>query len=172
MKIVDIIMKFQGIIGAVVGVVVTLVTTQLIKRIGKIYFDFYNWSFEMGKWNRNTGKYEIINEVNQAESGKCFFEVNIYNGFDMPKALKNIKIRFDIGNDKYDYQLENCSTKKYSESGYNIDFLGILNLEPKKMIKLKLECNLKKEDLLNIKNFKTVYFIAQNHKNKKIKKII
>lgn len=153
----SILKDYQGIVGTIIGVIGTLITTQWIKRVGKTYFDFNNCLFEMGKWSFE-GDYKIVHKANESQVGKYSFEVNIYNSCEQPKSLKNIKIGFDIGNNNLYY--------------YGLEDLEILNLEPKKMKKLNLKCNLKKEDLLKIEGFKAVYFTAQNHKNKEIKELI
>lgn len=42
-KFIELISKFEGIIGTLLGVVSTLITTQLVKKLGKVYFYFIDW---------------------------------------------------------------------------------------------------------------------------------
>jgi len=49
--------KFEGIIGALMGVVATLITTQLIKNLGRI--EFYFNEYEDKLWRFDRGGIEI-----------------------------------------------------------------------------------------------------------------
>ncbi|AKA71957.1 hypothetical protein [Clostridium scatologenes] len=145
------------VIDKFISPLITLGINVINKRIGKIYFEVDQWSCKMGRYDEN-GDYKTVTNVKDAENGGIVnFQVNIYNSHEYSISLKKIRISFVKESHMYDYKLNS---------------LDILNLEPKKMIDLKLECNLTKEDLMKINGYKAVYFKFKDHKNKEIKKII
>ncbi len=166
------ILKFQGVLGAVVGVIATLIVTHLLRHAGKIYIYFRNWDIKYFKVGEAGGSLETSN-LDETEYCSYSFEIEILNSSEVPKVLRDITIVFYDNNKKLIEKTPNDeSTKKTFVSGVKIGLLKILNLPPKQLIYRKVSGNIKKEELKELAKHRKVYFEALTYKNKKIKKLV
>ncbi len=165
----DITLKFQGILGAAVGVIAALIATSLIKNLGRILIYFRGWKINI--FNINVAGGREPTTLPDANYCDYSFEMEIINTSETPRALREIKVNFydskklllkTIPNDE--------STKKTSVSGVSSP-LKIINLPPKQMVYYKISGYIKTEDLIYLSNYKKIYFEAFNHK-RKIKKLL
>lgn len=90
---VDIILEFEGIIGAILGSVVTLIITDILQNQGKI--KQYLMSYE--------AKVDTYEDVGCSQRGKegddiygygIKYEFQIYNGYKFPKIMRKFNIEF------------------------------------------------------------------------------
>ena len=171
--VIDILLKFQGIIGALSGVLLALITTQLLKSVGKTYYYFSNWEGNFyGNFNGRQGKTDIISE---ADSFKYSFKIQIYNSSEIIKILKDITI--EIHNDKKIVKNVPIDTGKteYRDNRYTKSYnLNILNIVPKQILELELHGYIMKSgtNLNDLSKIDAVYFVGHDYKNKKIQKLI
>ncbi len=171
-EILDIILKFQGILGAAVGAVVVLIATSLLKNSGKTYIYFRDWNIKYTKHDETGGLVEVSNP-DGAMYCNYSFEIEIINASETPRALRDIKVKFYTGNQLLvDSIPDDESTRKVWVGGTILSPLKIVNLPAKQMVYYKVNGFIKEEDLKNLNKYKKVYFEALNHSNKKIKKLI
>lgn len=167
----DILRGYQGIIGAIIGVVATLFTTEMIKRLGKIHCYFYNWESRLEAIN-DLGAMKGVIDIEEAEYYSCFFEGDFFNSSEIPKSWRKISIVFENENGTKTYKLQDSETRRKYGGGYTYDAVDFLNFPPKQMIKFKFQCSLGKQNLEDIRDLTKVYLQAESYKGKKIKKLV
>ncbi|NRY59836.1 hypothetical protein [Clostridium beijerinckii] len=163
--------KFEGIIGALMGVVATLITTQLIKSLGKIYFYFYDYNI------RYYGEGELgevceIEDINRADYCTYRLRIQLYNSSEIIKVLNDIKIEFVL-EDKSVFSKPNNEDNMIKHASYSEykDF-NFINIPPKELIEINITGSISTENIVDISRVQKIHFIAKNHKNKTIKKLI
>src|SRR5690606_12369937 len=91
----EILGKFDGIIGTLLGVALTMSLTEYLKRLGKL--KFYITQKEVAfKVNRKNDYNETILEVTNDKKVANFLQVDvlveIYNSSDTPNILRDVKL--------------------------------------------------------------------------------
>lgn len=170
--VIKILSEFQGIIGATVGVIATLIVTSVIKNLGKIYIYFRNWGIKFYKMS-GVGDH-IISEIKEASYCSYSFEMEIMNSSELPKALRDIKVRFYNSDNKLLVESipQDESTRKVSTGGSRIEPIKIINLPSKQMIYFNVSGYIKTENIKNLNKWKKVYFEAFDNRGRKVKRII
>ncbi|WP_294376924.1 hypothetical protein [uncultured Clostridium sp.] len=170
--IISFISGFQGIIGAVFGTVATLITTELIKSLGRLKFYFNDISIEYSGENERGFTDIIVTDVTKADACGYKFRVQIYNSSETIKILKDFKVEFVLEsrsiynkpNNRDEYIQHDCFLE-YKD-------FNLIHILPKNMIEINMCGNIYNENMIEFSKLKKVYFIAQNHNNKTIKKLI
>lgn len=164
-------MKFQGILGTAIGVIATLITMSLLKNLGKIYIYFRGWRIKFSKMD-GTGGHET-SVLEEASYCNYYFEIEIINNSEMPKAFRDIKVKFYSSNKLLVESIPNDdSAKRVSSGGVKLDPIKIINLPSKQMVYYKVNGYIKDEDLKNLNEYKKVYFEALDNSGKKIKRLV
>lgn len=177
MNYVKAILKYEGIIGAVVGSVSTLVATSLLQSMGRLYFYCENFD---DHYFRNTvsGPPAIILSKNLTAEIVSFvsasFNVKFFNNSDIPKVLKSVHIEV-VYSGKLVEQPLLCITKS-EDLGYNsieYDVVEFINIPSRKLISFNFQCRIDEVDDFKalIKNGK-LFFVAVDHRGKRYKKLI
>lgn len=172
-EVIYFIKEFEGIIGAVLGVVATLVTTDILKRIGKLNIYVMN---STGKFYYNVDG--LIQEEIESKEDELYgynhkLVLNLYNSSDNPKILRDLKMNvFNEEKFLFSIDMQDEDTRRISAGMSRADNAKIYNIEPKVAIELNLSFYLTKEDYRKINNNKKIRFVISyiNDKNK-IKKI-
>lgn len=179
MKLLDFLTQFEGIIGALLGVIVTMLMGYLLKKMGKIRMSSSNhWLSVLESEEDGTHYYIIANEakkkINEYSSGLYEFDLTVFNSSDEPKGLKDITICF-VGPNKSNIVKKvprDEATRRISAGAIRTDEVKILNLPVKEMINYHLLVYIEREDLMHIHNCKEVILTATDHKDKKLKWIL
>lgn len=168
----DVILKFDGIIGAVAGVVATLITTEIIKSFGRIKFYFYDCIFEYSGVNKEHGFEMLVEDAKEADSCDYKIRMQLYNSSESIKVLKDFQIEFVLENRNV-YNKPHNEDEFVKRAGFveYTDF-NLVNVPPKKMIEIKLTGSVSNEDMVEFSNMKSIYLCANNHNNKKVKQLI
>ena len=170
--VIKILSEFQGIIGTAVGVIATLITTRIIKNLGKLYVYFHEWEI---KFNKISGEGSLItSKIEEASYCSYSFEMEILNSSETTKALRDIKIRFYNKNNKLltESMPMDESTRKVSVGGSKINQIKIINIPSKQMIYFNVSGYIKTEDIRNLNSWRKVYFEAFDNRSKKVKRMI
>jgi len=170
--VIKILSEFQGIIGATVGVIATLIVTSIIKNLGKIYIYFHGWEIKFHKMDGVGGS--ITSKLEEASSCSYFFEMEIMNSSELPKSLRDIKVKFYNRENKLlvEFIPQDESTRKVSAGGSKIDPIKIINISSKQMIYFNVSGYIKAENIKNLNKWKKVYFEAFDNRGRKVKRII
>ncbi|APQ73946.1 hypothetical protein RSJ22_12105 [Clostridium botulinum] len=169
--LITIISKFEGILGAVLGSVATLIATNLIKSLGKIKFYFYD--YEIKYYGENEiGEISIINDQSKAEYCSYKVRMQVYNSSEVVKPLKDFQIEFK-SDDKaiYSKPKNNGETIDHGVYYEYKDF-NLINILPKHLTEINLTGMITKQDMKYFSKVNEIYFIAKDYKNKKIKQLI
>jgi len=170
--VIRILSGFQGIIGATVGVIATLIVTSIIKNLGKIYIYFRDWEIKFHKMD-GTGGF-ITSKLEEASSCSYSFEMEIMNSSELPRALRDIKVKFYNSDNKLLVESipQDESTRKVSTGGSRIEPIKIINLPSKQMIYFNVSGYIKTENIKNLNKWKKVYFEAFDNRGRKVKRMI
>lgn len=163
--------KFEGMLGAILGSVTTLIVTELIKSLGRIKFYFYDYQIKYYGENES-GFISTINDANKAQY--CIYKIRmqLYNSSEVIKPLKDFQIQF-LSDDKiiYSKPTNDNETIKH-EVYYEYKDFNLINVLPKHLIEINLSGKIDEEDMIYFSKVKKIYFVAKDHKNKKIRTLI
>lgn len=164
--------KFEGIIGALMGVVATLITTQLIKNLGRVEFYFNEYQDKL--WRFDRGGIEILDKSDaiKADYYDYKFKIELYNSSESIRILRDLKIGFQLEEKIIYGKLNNSDKTIHDEFRNTTHELNVINIPPKQIVELNIEGSIKKEDLTDDLNIKEALFFAKDHKNKVYKKLI
>lgn len=170
-EIIVFISNFEGIIGTLLGVIVTFALTNIFKNIGRVkaYFNEYEDKY----WRMEKGAIEVlgIREISKAEYYDYSFRIELYNNSESIKILRNLKLKIDTSK-KVIYGKLNDSSKKEVSQYRNIEKeVNIINVPPKQIVEFSLEgsveISIDEDEKIN-----KVSFYAENEKGKSYKKIV
>jgi hypothetical protein len=166
--IIKIVESFEGIIGALLGVIVTLMLTQVLKHWGGIKTYILEWT-KTFTWEDGWGGQETT-DINEAHTVKLNLQIEIYNGADVPKILRDIKFSLYKGNEFLLSVIPNDqSTMKVSAGAARVDPLVNINIPPKQIITIDISSYLSKDNFQAYKDSTSIFLEMKEHNNKKIK---
>lgn len=171
----NIIKEFEGIFGVLLGVVVTMGSTELIKRWGKIYNYFDNWNASLYK--QDSCGASIRTSLDDYEESYCYnyeFDMQIFNSSQIYKVLRDIKIEFVFENKSIFDIPKDSATTRHLAYGVISDEIKSINLVPMQILNYKLSGYIEK-DRINMGDFRTIkkiYFHSKNHKGKKVRELV
>lgn len=176
---VEFLKEFQGIIGTILGVVVTLITTDIIRRFGKIDMHLSKYKMEfLKRTNNELGdvKDEVVNDFDDVDLFSYSFEVAFYNSSDINKSLFDVRIEFvDVDNKVYVEIPYNQDKTQFTGHVWKHEEIDTIELEPKRLKLIRLNGWLHRDKLVNLTStthIRKVYLVARNQKNKKVKRKI
>lgn len=167
----SVIEKFEGIIGTLLGVMMTLILTEVFKKMGRM--KFYKKSLDVGyeirerdSWGHEVIK--IVNNKNEASFFKTELTLEIYNSSDTPKILRDVKLVFYNGKSKMlSADLDDKSTERIAASSLRRDKMGLINIKPKEIMSVSLVYYCHDQDVLGqIKKSDKIYLESRDYKNK------
>ncbi|MCM3257084.1 hypothetical protein M3664_04715 [Paenibacillus lautus] len=162
--------KFEGIIGALLGVMMTLILTEVFKRIGniKFYTKFLDVVYEVrdvDSWGQTTNRKAVKDEANFL---RVELTLEVYNSSDTPKILRDVNLVFYNGKRKIlSVEPEDKSTERFAAASFHRDKFGFTNIKPKEIISINLVYNCYDQKILDqIKRSNKVYLESRDYKNK------
>ncbi|SIT91607.1 hypothetical protein [Edaphobacillus lindanitolerans] len=167
--IIDLIKSFEGIIGAVLGSVLTLITTHLLKKAGgltsNINIDNVNITED------KDGFFKNVESLKEADHAKVELVVDFYNSSEIYKSISDIKVDFYDGKKLiYSIPLSDSDTRKTGKIFTAFDEFEYLNVAPNELVKKKLffEFNQNNIEILKITtHFSIRYSIHKNSAKRK-----
>lgn len=163
--------KFQGIFGTLLGVTVTFTITQLSKRLGKLYFYFYDYNIDYYGENKY-GEHDEIEDISKADYCDYKLRIQLYNSSETIKVLKDIKIEFVLKNKSiYSKPSNEDNVIKHTVYSEYKDF-NFINIRPKELNEINIKGSIHDEDMIEVSKVKRIYFSAKNQRNKNIRKLI
>jgi hypothetical protein len=140
--ILDLVKDLEGIIGALLGVIVTLVLTQMLKSIGKMRF--YIKETEIKYLKSSTSSYgsheeEEVNVIKGATNIKLQHSIEIFNGSESPRILRDAMYSFYKGKKLlFSVSPDDKTTERYGSHRYWIDEFSNINIPPKQIVNINL----------------------------------
>ena len=160
--------EFDAILGTILGSVATLIVTEIIRHLGKIKCYVNQFSKTPIYHNQKDGT--IIyqkEEQTELEAYAINFQLDIYNSSELPKIMRNLKLRIEDGKKNYEeITVTDESTRKIDSFGIShVCNLDVLNVLPKKVISLNLGAyfEFKTITLPRLLTLKLVYKDENNH---------
>jgi hypothetical protein len=167
--------SFEGIIGAVAGVIFTLVITHILKNSGRVTSRVSKIQTQYSNYNKTNGNIGVVESLKKADHASIKFTVDFYNNSETHKALNKFKLLFIDENNKilFDLVPEDESTMDTKSYGGNWEEIEHLNVGPKELIKKELRFGFHSGDITLLKESKTIkfcYSVIKNQINKDEKK--
>jgi hypothetical protein len=130
-NILQIIKDFEGVIGAVLGSVSTLIVNDILKKKGIL--KIYLMKFEGIYYTIDKG---VIRQAKGEEDNILYYSFNykiqVYNRSETPKIMRDFKVIF-IKDKKIVYSVVPAdeSTRRVTETRYHADDMDVYNIMPK-----------------------------------------
>lgn len=159
---------YIGIIGTLLGVIITFTLNYIVKVKGKIYFYFKNYNIYFNKLEN--GCY-VESNVLEARDFRYRLGIEIFNSSEVPKILREINIKFE--KDKRHIECTPYTSLSLADHfrGEELKTISNINLPPKQIVSYNLSVT-KENDIEFFKGKIRVYFECRTHKNKVIKKFV
>lgn len=147
MVLLDYINEFEGIIGAVLGSVSTLIVTDFIKRRGKLNIFVFNREYSFDTYGSvrcsQQGK-----EDNDLYGFSLKYKLHIYNSSDIPRIMRDFQIIIYLDN-RIIHRLipKDETTRVYKTHYFTVDEAGIVNINSREAIELEQSIYIHEEDM-------------------------
>lgn len=133
-NILQLVKDFEGVIGAILGSVSTLIVTDILRRRGKLksYIMKYEGVFYT---NDSAGDIRPIENENDKIINYSFeYKIQVYNRSDTTKIMRDFKVVF-IKDKKivYSFVPRNEATRIYSSYSYKVDEMEVSNVMPREI---------------------------------------
>ena len=144
-NILSILKEFEGIIGAVLGSTVTLVVTDILRHKGKL--KIYVPNFEL-KLDFEENFSEKKNSEREIRGITIRYKIQIYNGSDICKIMRDFKIRFYNGKNVLFTQIPRDEATRHFLSHISfVDDMEVANIAPHEIAVIDQSCYLHKNDV-------------------------
>ena len=167
MEIINIIKEFEGIVGALAGVIVTLVYTEYLKRRGKVVM--YVVDKEL-KYHT----YDNVGAITKGKDGSDFYEfrikisLDVYNGSELPRVMRNVLLEFFVDKKCVHTVIpKDETTSRYTAGMLFHDYFSINNLMPREIQRVKLIGSVWEDDLGLIQEVNCIRMSYLDEKSKK-----
>ena len=154
--------EFEGIIGALLGALLTLIVTELLKQRGKLKFYLMNFKGnyvyfdKVEHLNRN-----IKNKNCELDHYKIDF---VINSSEFPKIMRDIKIVVFKGFKKVE-ELK-ATDEKIINRSVSVDEIHMCTIKPKESISFHFSSKLSKDSAKKMNSGLTIKLSYKNEKNK------
>lgn len=169
--VIRILTEFEGIIGALLGAIGTLICTHILKNKGKCIVNIKSDEVKCNSiddWGTET-----IKPIEDADNLSIKFELELYNTSEIPKYLKDFKLCIkDINNkDLALLDLYDSSTGRWASASEIYDYIDYINVMPKLFQKKELHCTVHLDENEQVRKMNNLYlnYIDSNNKMKSIK---
>lgn len=173
MKAIEYIAQFEGIIGALLGVIVTFMMTYVLKKIGKIHVSSSNHTLSFLEVENDGSHYyvdskETSKKIDEYSSGKYEFDLTFFNSTDESKGIKDITVVF-VQKSNIKYVPRDRDTRRFAAGASWTDEIKLVNLPIREMKQYPIEIFIEKESLVDVYNCKKILLLAKDHRNKEMK---
>jgi len=159
----ELLREYQSLLGALLAVIITLITTAIIRSTGRIYLVVKRCWVSPLKLEK--GSEFKVDSLKEAGLGGIDIDIDIFNNSEIPKNLRNIQIEFKI----------KIGNKSVCFKGESKHFASVnsLHIPPKNFAskELSIRIEIEKFKLINEHGSK-VYFKAFKSKRRKIRRKI
>ena len=149
---IEFIRTFEGIIGTIIGVILGSVITIITKRSGKI--SCYTNSVLMDYKTVENGVLREIDNNEIPELGSINIEIDIYNGTDLEKVIRDIKLNFKAKNIEFNKVVNDLTSLQIVFSRHEYEALKFINIPSRKLVKINIGTSFEENELKKILNDK------------------
>ncbi len=147
-----------GLIG-VLGSIATLITSDYLRRSGRIAIYLTRSNIVLSKRDEMGGQVDTL-LLSEAENLNISLGLDIYNSSDIPKSLRELEIELK-GKKNTILTLRPSVLNEKQHGSYPYRHLEIINLPPKELIHIDLQCWVKVEQNNSLKGDITFSFKAK-----------
>ena len=166
--ILNIIKEFEGIIGAILGSIGTLIATDILKRKGKL--NIYLMDFKGKYWYREKDHYDLTTtktKDNVLNSYKFEFIIDVYNSNELPKIMRDIKICIYKNKTLLnEVDVNDEETRRISCHCVMVDKTTVFNINGRQSYNIKLSAELPEEETHKLKDGLILKLKYKNEKGK------
>ncbi|MCI3922509.1 hypothetical protein MO973_19950 [Paenibacillus sp. TRM 82003] len=158
--------SFEGVIGAVLGVAVTLILTFVLKNSGKL--TIFPTENIIHYYNQDTYGQNKDCKIEIAKFTSFDIVLDFYNGSEVPKVFRNLKIAFY--KDKtllHEDVLEDKTSERSTAYGRTMEEFTVLNFQPKTMTQVSMHYGTYGEITDKIKSYNAFKITMSNQRNKR-----
>lgn len=159
----EILLNYQGIIGAiagtVLGTVTTLITTHILRNYGKVETSI----FDIETQRHYKDSFDPHDRIS------LYFKVKFYNSSESNKVLDDFKVVYLDNKNKelYTEEPNDIDTFRQGQFGGSIDKLYFVNLSPKQLTLKKLRLSVTDSNVKDLDQIRTIKLKFLNKKRKK-----
>lgn len=171
MDITQLLIEYKSIIGTILGSVTALIVTHSLRHFGKVRFYLNSWECSYYTVT-DIGDYVKTDNIINAVSCELRVSLDLYNGSDIPKNLRDAHIELYSKSNKRSFSFRNNNSIEEIIEGGDTQIIKIIYLPAKEMININLYCIFRDESLEYVKKVDAVYFVASTENNRIYKKRI
>ncbi|MGE6261321.1 hypothetical protein ACQKCU_26225 [Heyndrickxia sporothermodurans] len=162
-EIFDLIKSFEGIIGAILGTLMTLIVTHTLRKTGKITSNIVNIEFRYVNHGSRFG--ETVSTLSEADHASIEIIVDFFNNSESYKSVNDIEIRLCDNNDNEIQKIipQDLDPRKASKHSIHYDNLEYFNIGPNELIKKGLRIDFHSENIELLRNTEYFKFIYSVH---------
>lgn len=173
MKLWDVLLAYQGIIGTLLGVITTIFTSTWLKKFGKVHASAQNYKVsynvqDSSGYNYYINSHDPEHRPDEYLHGKLEIELAMFNGSEEHKGLKNIRICLLDGKGKEVFKNipRDQRTSRILAGAHHTDEVKVINLPPKIMVYYDLSIIVDKSGLMELKKCERVTLEAEDHRGR------
>ncbi len=161
MSLVDLLKEFEGIIGALLGVAMTMVMTRWLESWGKTQFAFSDVAITYYTRDKMGGASKTDCPQN-AEWLNGSFRLEVFNGASTGKAVTGIKALIVTKHNEIETDLSDLNTGRFVAASMRYDKVPHISLRPKEIEGYELQFHLNSSDFkdTSIEKITKLYFVA------------
>jgi len=169
-ELIELIKSFEGIIGAVLGSVITLIVTHILKKSGRITSHISEVEYTFSNLENGFGK--AVETVELADHASVELHIDFFNNSESYKSINDLMVSlYDDNNQKiYEVIPKDVDTRRATSFGSTSDPLEYLNVSPGELVKKKLSFGFHSSNIELLKITKEIRFTYSIQKNKANKK--
>lgn len=161
--------EFEGIIGAILGSVATLIVTDILKRKGKLKIYLINSNGDYHYYEnvlRGSTTKKTKNSV--IDYFKYDFTIDIYNSSELPKIMREIKVNVYKNKELLkEIEVKDESTRRLTSARcVTVDNLNLYNISAKESVSFDLSVDLPSDIAEKLKDGLILKMCYKDEKNK------
>lgn len=170
MNWVEVLKEFEGIIGALGGVLATLIASHYLKNAGTVRSHPKEFKYKGYENDPNGFGLQPITPEGTVTDFEIIGTILFENTSEITKAIHNIKLAFHTQSGIRYTDLQDASTVRMAAGAVRYDTVTHLNLPPKEIIALDMKVSLRNTDVDFLYGENDVY-LAYEVADKKVFKI-
>ncbi|MET3699365.1 hypothetical protein SAMN05877753_1116 [Bacillus oleivorans] len=169
--IIDLVKSFEGIIGAVLGSVITLITTHFLKKAGTITSNIIGVEYDFRNYQIN-GQGKAVETVEMADHASIEINIDFFNNSESYKSINDLRVSLYDDNKQKIFEVvpNDEDTRRRTSYGSTSDKLEYLNISPGELVKKTLSFGFHSGNIELLKITEVIRFTYSIQKNKASKK--
>jgi hypothetical protein len=166
-EVINIVKDFEGVIGAILGSVSTLIVTDILRKKGKL--KIYLMKYEGIYYSNDSG---VVRQAKGVEDSILYYsfshKIQVYNKSEIPKIMRDFKVIF-LKDKEIVYSLvpNDEATRRISGPIHHVDVMEVSNIMPKTIQVIEHSGIVKKEDFDKVNCSNRIELLYYDEKDRK-----